>query len=87
MEVTLNVCNSFIEQHQEKLLHGKSIRITNFKVAPKTNYDHGEVECILLVEQETSIENIAPICQEYNFIPNTSIRILLATTNTMLLEQ
>jgi hypothetical protein len=33
-----------------------------------------------VVDQETSIENIAHVCQEYNFIPNTSIKRLLATT-------
>jgi len=31
------------------------------------------------VEQETRIENTAHVCQEYKFIPNTSITILLAT--------
>jgi hypothetical protein len=34
----------------------------------------------LLVDQETSIENISPVCQQYNFIPNTSIKILLEET-------
>jgi hypothetical protein len=47
MTITLIVHSNFIEQHQAKLIPGKSIRITNFKIAPKTNYDHGEVECIL----------------------------------------
>jgi hypothetical protein len=65
---------------KQNFYQGKGICITNFKIAPKTNYDHGEVECILLVDQHTSIENIAHVCQEYNFIPNTSIKILLATT-------
>jgi hypothetical protein len=35
MIVTLNVCNSFIEQCQEKFIPGKGIRITNFKIAHK----------------------------------------------------
>jgi hypothetical protein len=35
MTVTLNVCTNFIEQHQAKLLPGKAIHITNFKIAPK----------------------------------------------------
>ena len=70
MEVTLNFRTSFIEQHQAKLLPGKAICITNFKVTPKTNYDHGEAKFILPVEQESSIENIA-------------IRRLLANTSIM----
>ena len=57
MTVTLNVYSSFIKQNQEKLIPGKSICITNFKIAPKTSYDHGEVECIFLVDQETNIKN------------------------------
>ena len=51
-----------------------------FQNCTQTNYDHGEVECFLLVYQETSIKNIPPICQQYIFIPNTSIKILLEAT-------
>ena len=36
MIVTLNVHANLIEQHQGKLLLGKDICITNFKIAPKT---------------------------------------------------
>jgi hypothetical protein len=35
MRVTLNVLNSLIEQHQEKVIPGKDICITNFKIAHK----------------------------------------------------
>ena len=80
MTLTLNSHNGFINQHQEKRISCKGIRITNFKIAPKTSYDHGEDECVLLVDQWTSIENISPVCQQYNFIPNTSIKIILDST-------
>ena len=51
-----------------------------FQNCTQTNYDNGEVECILLVDQETSIENIPPVRQRYKFILNTSIKRLLEAT-------
>lgn len=79
MRITLNVRGNLIEQHEEKLLPGKAICVRDFKIAAKTDYDHCESECILLVDQETTIENIAPGSQEYSFIPNTCIKRLLQT--------
>jgi hypothetical protein len=78
MTITLNAHTNFIEQHKTTLFPRKTIFIANL-IAPKTNYDHGEDKYISLVEQETSIENIASVCQEYNFILDTSIKRILAT--------
>lgn len=83
--ITLNVHGDLINQHQQKLLPGKGVSITNFKIAAKTTYDHGDSECILVVDQHTSIENISPICDEYNFIPNTPIKTLLEQTEQYVL--
>ena len=82
MTVTLNVRGSFIQQYEQKLLPGKAVRIKNFKIAPKTNYDHGESDCILVVDHHTTIENITSICQEYYFVPNTTIRRLILSTES-----
>jgi hypothetical protein len=60
----LDVRSSFIEQRHAKIILGKAIRIKNFKIAPKNSYDHGEFECIVVLDQETSIKNIAPSCQQ-----------------------
>jgi len=59
MTITLNFYVDLIKQHQAKLLLGKGICITNFKITSKTNYDHGEVEGIFLVDQHTIIDIIA----------------------------
>ena len=83
--ITLNVLGDLINQHQQKLLPGKGVSITNFKIAAKTTYDHGDSECILVVGQYTSIENISLVCHEYNFIPNTSIKTLLEQTEQYVL--
>ena len=83
--ITLNVRGDLINQHQQKLLLGKGVSITDFKIAAKTTYDHGDSECILVVDQQTSIENIPPVCHEYNFIPNTSIKTLLEQTEQYVL--
>ena len=79
MTITLNLRGNLIKQHEEKLLPGKAICVKDFKIAAKTDYDHCESECILLVDQQTTIENIALVCQEYTFIPNTCIKRLLQT--------
>ena len=81
MTVTLNVGNNFIKEHEEKLLPGKSVCITNFSVAAKTNYDRGDCEFILLVHGKSIVSNIDPVCKEYCFIPNTTIKELLASTD------
>ncbi len=57
-------------------------RFQDFKVGAKTNYDHGESECILLVDGQSKIENIAQVCQEYTFTPNTTIKRLLQIVET-----
>ena len=80
MIVTLNACGNLIDKYEEIITLGKSIRVINFKVAPKTNYDHGDCDCILIVDHHTTIEKIEFVCEEYFFIPNTTIKILLATT-------
>ena len=54
--------------------------ITNFKIAAKTNYDRGDCEFILVMHEKSSIMNIEPICKEYCFIPNTTIKELLTST-------
>jgi len=40
----------------------------------------------LLVDKETCIENITPLREKYNFIPNTSIKILLEETKQYALQ-
>ena len=79
MTVTLNVRYRFIEQY--KLLPMKGIRLRNFKVVSKTDYDHGDCEYIFVANHNTSIENIELVCKEYNFISNITIRILVTSTN------
>ena len=82
MTITLNLRGNLVKQHEEKLLSGKAICVKDFKIAPKTDYDHCESECILVVDQQTTIENISLVCQEYGFIPNTCIKGLLQTIDT-----
>ena len=79
LTITLNIRGNLIKQHEEKIVPGKAICIKNFKIVAKTDYDHGESEGILLVDEQTTIENIALVCQEYTFIPNTTIKRLLET--------
>ena len=77
MRVTLNVGDIFINEHINKLLQRKGVCITNFKIVAKTNYDRGDCEFILVLHEKSSIMNIEPVCKEYCFIPNTTIKSLL----------
>ena len=81
MTITLNLRGNLVKEHEEKLVAGKAICVKDFKIAPKTDYDHCESECILVADQKTTIENIPLVCQEYTFIPNTCIKELLQTVD------
>ena len=81
MTITLNLRGNLVKEHEEKLVAGKAIYVKDFKIAPKTDYDHCESECILVADQQTTIENIPLVCQEYTFIPNTCIKELLQTVD------
>ena len=58
MTGTLNACGNMIDKYEEIITPGKNISVRNFKVAPKTNYDHGDCDCLLIVDHHTTIENI-----------------------------
>ena len=79
MTITLNLRGNLVKQHEEKLVSGRAICVKDFKIAPKTDYDHCESECILVADQQTTIENIPLVCTVYSFIPNTCIKGLLQT--------
>ncbi len=82
LTITLNIRCNLIKRHEEKIVPGKAICIKDFKIVAKTDYDHFESECILLVDDHTTIENIGLVCQEYAFVPNTTIKRLLQTVDT-----
>ena len=50
MTITLTIPDELIQEHQENLLLGKSVSVSNFQVLLKTNYDHGDCDRILLVK-------------------------------------
>ena len=80
MTVTLTIQNMLIQEHQEKLLLGKSVSISNFQVLLKTNYDCGDCDCILLLKQSSKIETIPHVCKKYNFVPDKTIKQLSKNT-------
>ena len=42
MTVTLSIPAHLIEQHEQKIIQGRSISIINFRIWPKTVYDRGD---------------------------------------------
>ena len=82
MTITLSIPTELIEQHGQKISPGKAISITNFKVLPKTNYDRSDCDWILLLTELSTVQNIPPICKDYKFIPDTTVKQLTTNTET-----
>ncbi|KAH9299408.1 hypothetical protein KI387_031090, partial [Taxus chinensis] len=80
LTVTLNVAHKFIPMHEDKVVAGKGIQITNFSIAPKTSYDHGDCDVILLLNESSTVESTPPLSIEYKFIPDTTVKQLLNST-------
>ncbi|KAH9301952.1 hypothetical protein KI387_013535, partial [Taxus chinensis] len=80
LTVTLNVAHKFIPMHEDKVVAGKGIQITNFSIAPKTSYDRGDCDVILLLNESSTVESTPPLSIEYKFIPNTTVKQLLNNT-------
>ena len=80
MTVTVIVPTQLIQCHKQKLVDGNSICITNFKIMLKTNYDRGDCDCIISLNETSTIETVPPTCNEYTFIPNATIKQLSKNT-------
>jgi hypothetical protein len=57
MTVTLTIPAHLIQRHDEKILPGSGISITIFKILPKTNYDCGDCDRVISLD-ESSLCNI-----------------------------
>ena len=55
MIVTFNVTGIFVQKYEQIISPGSSVKITNFQIASKTEYDHGDYECILQLIGESTI--------------------------------
>jgi hypothetical protein len=74
MTVTLIFPAHLIQRHGKNILPGSGISITNFKILPKTNYDRGDCDHIISLDEYSLVETLSLICKEYNFILDTTIK-------------
>ncbi|XP_057852675.2 uncharacterized protein LOC131062948 [Cryptomeria japonica] len=81
MTIIVNVTGDLVENYEEKIVPNSAICISGFDIAPKTDYDRGDSDCILILKDSTTIETMPRMCQEYNFIPSTTIKQLRFSTN------
>ena len=81
MTITLIVNGHLVNQYEDKIVPGMGVSITDFDIAPKIDYDRGDCDCILQLKETSSVETINRICNNYNFIPSTTIRDLLNSTS------
>jgi hypothetical protein len=76
MTVTLVVPPQLVQKHAEKILPRNGISITNFNILSRIVYDHGDCNRIISVNETNIVEKISPICSEYRFLPDSTIRKL-----------
>lgn len=57
------------------------VRISDFQLEAKSDFERGDCDCIIIVKESTTIEMIPRVCMEYNFIPSSTIRQLLNNPN------
>jgi hypothetical protein len=74
MIVTLIFLEHLIKTHGQKILHRSGISITNFKIILKSNYDRGDCDYIISLDESSLIETLSLVCKEHNFIPDTTIK-------------
>ncbi|XP_059070801.1 uncharacterized protein LOC131860407 [Cryptomeria japonica] len=81
MTITLTVSNNLLHKFEDKIIVGMGLSISDFDVVPRTDYDRGDCDCVLLLKDTSTLQVIPRILHDYNFIPNTTIRHLLNNTS------
>jgi hypothetical protein len=71
--VTLTIPTQLVQKHEEKILLGNGISITNFNIFPKKVYDRGDCDRIISLNETSIVEKIPAICSEYHFVSDTTI--------------
>jgi hypothetical protein len=74
MIVTLTILVHLIQRHEKNILLSVEISIISFKILPKTSYECGDCDLIILLYESCVVETIPPICKDFNFIPDTTIK-------------
>jgi len=62
MTVTLTIPTQLVQKHAKKILPGNGIFITNFNILPKTVYDRGDCDRIILLKKTSIVEKNPAIC-------------------------
>jgi hypothetical protein len=82
MIITLIVPTHLIQKHEQKILPGNGLSIAHFNFFPKTNYDRGDCDHIISLDEFSVVETIIVVCKEYNFIPDTTIKQFAKNTTS-----
>ena len=81
LTITLNIPHKLISKYDDICVEGNCLCISEFKISPKTKYDHGDCNCILQISDPSTIEQIELVCKDYSFVPTTTIKQLLTSKN------
>lgn len=57
------------------------VSILGFQISPRTNYDRGDCDCILILTDTSTVESLPHFSTDYYFIPDTTVNQLLVATN------
>jgi hypothetical protein len=82
MTVTLTILTQLVQKHAEKIFPSNGISITNFNIFPKTVYDRGDCDRIILLNETSIVEKIPTICSKYRFILDITISQLAESNDT-----
>ena len=64
MTIIVTVGSNLVQKYKNKIVVGTAIAITDFDIAPKTEYDRGDSDCILILKDSTTIEKFH--CSQMN---------------------
>ena len=79
MTITLSSGSNLIQKYENTIVASTTIAITDFDIGPKSEFDHGDSNCILILNDSSKVETIPLLSTEYKFIRSTTIKNLLTS--------
>ncbi|GLJ39672.1 hypothetical protein SUGI_0811020, partial [Cryptomeria japonica] len=82
MTITVNINKKLIDIFLSQLLPGVSVRLTNFIIKKKSQYERGDADSCFQLTAKTTIECIGKVCKQRKLTPNKTIAQLIDSPNT-----
>ncbi|XP_057823192.2 uncharacterized protein LOC131035499 [Cryptomeria japonica] len=73
MTVTMNISNTLVDTFLPRLTIGSRIRISNFTIKNKSQYERGDADCCIALTAKSTFETIPCICTKHKLAPDFTI--------------